>query len=190
MLPFNECFNTESDFFKKMMDIIHNNEQYAKVKQSERELHHIIPQCYYRYNNITINNTEENLVSLKPFDHFLVHYYAMKCSKDFIKDKMIMASSCMLNSLFSTVDDDDFIQFFAKMYDNVRKKFSESITGSKNPCYKRFVSEETRRKMSESHKGKCKGRIVSAETRRKLSIANKGKQCLKGRISNNARTVI
>jgi hypothetical protein len=39
----------------------------------------------------------------------------------------------------------------------------------------RIVSEETKKKISKSNKGKTKGRIVSNETREKLSKANKGK---------------
>ena len=65
--------------------------------------------------------------------------------------------------------------------DETRRKLSESHKGI-------FHTEETRRKMSESHKGKVlteetkrklseshKGKVLTEETKRKLSEANKGK---------------
>jgi group I intron endonuclease len=54
----------------------------------------------------------------------------------------------------------------------VRKKISKALKGH-------LVTEETRRKLSESHKGKPsnnKGKKASEETRRKLSEAHKGVQ--------------
>lgn len=51
------------------------------------------------------------------------------------------------------------------------KKFSDSQRGDKNPMYGKEFSEEHKRKISES----SKGRIKSEETRKKLSNAHKGK---------------
>jgi len=55
--------------------------------------------------------------------------------------------------------------------DETRKKLSESLKGEKSPNYGKHLSEETRRKLSES----LKGNHFSEEHRRKLSESLKGK---------------
>lgn len=56
-----------------------------------------------------------------------------------------------------------------------RKRMSESRSGEKNPNYGNTASEETRRKKSESMKGKNSGKKASPETLVKLSVAKSGK---------------
>lgn len=45
--------------------------------------------------------------------------------------------------------------------------------GENNPMYGRTRSDETKRKIAESMKGKLKGRTLSDETKRKMSAAKK-----------------
>ncbi len=54
--------------------------------------------------------------------------------------------------------------------DETRRKMSEAHKGENHPMYGKTLSEETRKKLSESHKGK----IHSEKTRRKMSEAQKG----------------
>ena len=54
--------------------------------------------------------------------------------------------------------------------DDTRKKISESHKGKNNPMYGQHRSDETRRKISEAHKGLTH----SDETRRKISEAHNG----------------
>ena len=66
-----------------------------------------------------------------------------------------------------------------RVTDETRRKMSESLKGEKNPFYGKHHSEEARRKMSEAKKGKSawnKGRTASIATRRKLSESHKGKK--------------
>lgn len=53
-----------------------------------------------------------------------------------------------------------------------RRKMSESHKGANSPWYGKHLSAETCQKLSESHKGKH----LSSETRKKLSEANKGRK--------------
>lgn len=69
---------------------------------------------------------------------------------------------------------------FSGMHHSVesRKKMSESHKGETSPRKGAHLSHETRKKLSESHKGANHpnyGKHLSDETRRKLSEANKGK---------------
>lgn len=58
-----------------------------------------------------------------------------------------------------------------KCTDEYLRRFSESRSGERNPWYGKHFSEEHRRKISESNKG----RVFTEETRRKISESNKGK---------------
>lgn len=53
--------------------------------------------------------------------------------------------------------------------EDTRRKMSDAKKGDNNPFYGKFHSEETKQKMSESHKG----RTFSEESRRKMSEAAK-----------------
>lgn len=59
-----------------------------------------------------------------------------------------------------------------KHSEETKRKMSERLSGKNNPNYCRKVSEETRKKLSESNKG----RKVSEETRKKMSESNKAKR--------------
>jgi len=58
--------------------------------------------------------------------------------------------------------------------EETRRKISESIRGENNYWYGKTLSEETKRKMSEIKKGK-KPYNMTEETKRKMSEVNKGK---------------
>ena len=65
--------------------------------------------------------------------------------------------------------------------EETRKKLSESHKGIPSPNKGRRASEETRKRMSEAHKGNKShtGRKLSKETREKMSKSHKGKiHCL------------
>ena len=56
-----------------------------------------------------------------------------------------------------------------KRTDETRRKTSESMTGEKNPMYGKHHSEDTKRKMSEAHKGK-----IYANTKPILQFSKNG----------------
>jgi hypothetical protein len=56
--------------------------------------------------------------------------------------------------------------------EEIRRKMSEANKGEKNSFYGKTHTEETRRKLSELHKGKT----VSEQTRKKLGIVSKGRK--------------
>ena len=165
--------------FVAMMNIINT----AKLNPpKEGHKHHIIPKCWFKMNNLSVDNSKDNLVLLSYEDHVKVHKLAYMCALT-SKFKGKMAYAYLILSSGEIVANDAF-------------------TGEQNSRYGKPMSEETRRKLSESHKGKHlseehrknvsaslkgkvpwnKGKHLSEETRRKLSESLKGKNTwLKGR---------
>ena len=155
--------------FVAMMNVI-NSARLNLPKSGHK--HHIIPRCWFKMNNLPIDNSEANLVLLSYEDHIKVHKLSMLCAAPpELKSKMGFAVKRLLKGNFSG------------MHHTIetRRKMSEAQKGH-------AVTDETRRKMSESNKGKhhseetriklsesLEGRTLSDETRRKMSEARKGK---------------
>lgn len=139
--------------FVAMMNVIN----VARLNPPESgDKHHIIPKCWFRMNNLPIDNSKENLVLLSKEQHGKVHKLMSLCAKDEqLKKNMVLVAHLMglpATSLKYTPTDE------------TRKKMSEAQKG-------RTFSDESRRKMSEAAKNK----VLSAETRRKISESNKGR---------------
>ena len=146
--------------FVAMMNIINA----ARLNPpSKGHKHHIIPRCWFKMNNLPVDNSKDNLVLLTPEDHAKVHKLAYLCSKKEIK--------CSL-------------RFAYYMTNNIYKEMD--LLGSNNPFYgkhhtdeskvlisqscKAAFTEERRKQLSESQKG----RKMSKESSIKKSLATKG----------------
>ena len=118
--------------------------------------HHIIPRCWFKMNNLPIDNSDANLVLLTKEQHGKIHKLMSLCAKDGqLKRKMVLAAQFMglpATSLKYTPTEES------------RRKMSEAHKGL-------HLSEEHRRKIGESNKG----RIVTEDTRRKISESQKGR---------------
>lgn len=124
-------------------------EKAKKCQPSIFEKHHIIPRSLGGSDNL------ENLVKLSFKQHYLCHKLLTKMTNANDKRKMVYALHMM------SLKSKQHIRT-SKSYEYTRKLRKEL-----------GVSEETKRKMSESMIGKNVGKIASEETKRKMSIAAK-----------------
>lgn len=155
-------FDTESDYWKKIQKIYDENEKYPKVVVSGRNLHHKFLRSFSRLEKTEIDNDEDNLVSLSEGDHFLVHYYLWKCTKQGFRRQTGYPVRFMYKKAAKYLTD-DIAELIAKEW----------------TCKGVHQSEETKQKMSEARKDKdgyWKGKTRSEETKRKISEGNKGKK--------------
>jgi len=120
-------------------------------------IHHITPRAYGGDNNST------NLVSLSNREHYFAHLLLYKIYGNkmagviyFMRDKDKIKTS----------------RLYSKIISDRRKWRKTSYSGSKHHFFNKHLSEEHRRKISESSKNK----IVSKSTRDKLSKSNIGKK--------------
>ena len=77
--------------FVAMMNIINKARLNPPISGHK---HHIIPRCWFKHNNIEVNNSEANLVLLTYEEHKLVHKFAVLCGKElWFINKMKCASN-------------------------------------------------------------------------------------------------
>ena len=149
-----KCF-TYNQHFVAMMNII--NRSRLNPPESGHK-HHIIPKCWFKMNNLPIDNSKDNLVLLSYEDHCKVHKLMSLCSiTEELRQKMIFAYNMLMKG---TVLGSSY-----KHTQDTKNKMSESHKG-------KHLSEETKKKIAEA----LKGNIMSENNRIALYKANKGKK--------------
>ena len=71
----------ENEYFKSYVQLINSNKN-TKQKSFKTQKHHIIPQYYFKNNNVAVDNSKANIVNLQYKDHVLAHYYLINCCKN------------------------------------------------------------------------------------------------------------
>ncbi len=157
-------FDTESDYWKKIQKIYQENEEQPKVIVSGRNLHHKFLRSFSKKENEPVDNDPENLVSLDLADHYLVHYYLWKSTKKGFRTFTARAF-LMMNKTAQKYITDETVELLAQEYKKALKDLK--------------ISEEHKRKISEAMKGNTysKGKKRSDETKRKMTESKRGKKC-------------
>ena len=136
-------------------------------KEIYTENHHILPKSLGGTNDST------NLVKLTAREHFICHLLLPKMVTGIYKRNMSFALWSMITMDHSTARSRYKIN--SKMFQTIKTQVSQA----KSDLHKgKLVSEETRKKMSESrkgHSGPNKGKAMSVEQKQKLSKAHTGK---------------
>lgn len=145
------------------------------------EKHHIIPR------SLSGTDDSNNLVVLTGREHFICHRLLVKITEGKSQSKMIFALNCMMNRYNKTMER---YSPNSTVYEYLRIKLSEAhriigrtpkhIEAIKRTHTGKYVSPDTRKKMSESIKalgptgGALKGSKRSEETCQKISQSRKG----------------
>lgn len=123
-------FNTESEYFDRMMTIIDSARKLNIAHSDGNHAHHIIPRSYFNKYNKEVDNSERNLVVLTPQQHFIVHYYAWKCAHKVMKTSMAYAFRMMYALAGKKVEETNAIVFskaFNDMWNTKMKIKKESL---------------------------------------------------------------
>lgn len=97
---FNVVFDTDNEYWKRVLAIFERCEKYPKKRVAGRNLHHKFPRSFSRMLNEPIDNDADNLVSLSLSEHFLVHYYYYLLARKGYRQRMataflFMAKKCI-----------------------------------------------------------------------------------------------
>jgi hypothetical protein len=88
-------FETNNEYWNKVLKIFKENESYPKKRVSNRNLHHKFPRSFSKMLNEPVDNDKDNLISLSIADHFLVHYYYYLLAKKGYRQRMATAFTFM-----------------------------------------------------------------------------------------------
>lgn len=186
-----QYFDTESDYWKKVQKIYEENDKYEKVVVKDRELHHKFLRSLSKKEGVDVDNDPDNLVSLSLPDHLRVHYYLYKCTKKGFRNITGFPVRFMLKKAIGSISDETF-EMIARDYDVVHLKHTEETRKKMSKSHKgKHPSEESRKRMSKAQKGRHhpeeakrkmsethKGMKQSKETKRKMSEAHHKKKVL------------
>lgn len=135
-----------------------------------KENHHILPKSIWGgYKSFSKNPW--NKIRLSTREHYIAHFILAKCFTGKERYKMILALDSMRLKNKDTADRYFNSRLYAKLKEELRELQRFNNLGSKNPNFGKPRTEEVRRKISESEKGK----VVSKETRELMSLAKKNK---------------
>lgn len=170
------CFD-DNNYLDLYCSLIYENRNRKKEKYKTQK-HHIIPKCYYKLNNLDINNDDNNLVNLYFKDHILAHYYLCLCvnkNEKLLKFHFENGFLHLVKSREKLIDikideliyELDNYQF---LYEDFRKINSKLHIGIK-------LSEETKEKLRKIKRGELhiwnKGLTVKTDERMKRLIENR-----------------
>jgi hypothetical protein len=132
-----------------------------------KEKHHIIPRCLGGSNDL------DNLVYLTAREHFICHWLLHRANPN--ERKLAIAFDRMAKGGNTTQP--RYVPS-SRVIAEAREASSRARTGMKKPNVSaklkgRFVSEETKAKMSRARKGTQLGKVITDETRAKLVKAAK-----------------
>lgn len=160
----------ENKYFKCYYSII--NRAKSRVINGYKERHHIIPK------SLGGSNSKANLVDLTPREHFICHLLLTKMTEGKERKSMIFA----LNAL-SNLENNYQMRYKSRAYDFSRKLFASAqssiMSGSGNPMFGKTHSDESKKKMSDSHKGNRPwnaGKVLSESHREKISKSVSGEK--------------
>lgn len=193
---FSLVFETDNEYWKRVLDIFERNEQYPKKIVTGRNLHHKFPRSFSKKLGEEVDNDKDNLISLSLADHFLVHYYYYKLAKKGYRQSMATAFILMAKKSIKYMSPDT-AEMIAKDYEEAANKLKSALKeyykthevwNKGKTCsdeYREKISkalteycskESVRKYRSEQQKGKPhphKGGFQSEEKGRKISEASK-----------------
>ena len=143
--------------YKEFINNILNTRGRFECGDEYHERHHIVPRCVGGTDN------EDNLIDLFAKEHFIAHKLLALENPD---NKKLVYAWTMMSWIKN--DSQDRYEVTPEEYEEARKRLSE-LGKSRKGIKRGPFSEEHKRKISESNKGK----VVSKETRKKLSDAHK-----------------
>lgn len=160
-----DCF-IDNEYLDLYIKLIIKNQNNSIIKHKTNN-HHIIPKAYYKFKNLPIDNSNENICTLVYTDHIKAHYYLLHCTCGKLKSSSFLAFQFICGKYLDkdniTLEDFDW-EYIQRCHEETYIFMSESRKNIPK-------SEETKQKISIANKG----RKVSKETKMQLSKSLKGR---------------
>lgn len=164
---FSLVFETDNEYWKRVLDIFERNEQYPKKIVKGRNLHHKFPRSLSKKLGEEVDNDKDNLISLSLADHFLVHYYYYKLAKKGYRQSMATAFTFMAKKSIKYMSPGT-AEMIAKDYEEA-VKISEQYNKEWWDDIKRVELSNKKKEYYKTHEVWNKGKTCSDEYREKIS---------------------
>lgn len=166
-----QCF-IYNQHFVAMMNVINA----ARLNPPESgHKHHIVPRCWFKMNNLPVDNSKDNLVLLSYEDHCKVHKLAYLCTTDKMKRNMAYAYHRLTKGELVSVEalkGENCAVYGRRHTDEEKENLHNKLKGRTSPMKGKHLSKETREKISNSLKDKKKPKRTE-EHCKKLSLVAK-----------------
>lgn len=134
--------------WQEVLAIFESAKDFPTKTTTGRELHHKFPRCFSKLLKETIDNDKDNLVSLTPSQHCMVHFYYFKLSSGEFKSRMAHALKFLIGKYDKKLSDytDDQAKLLAEAYETAKtvasQHQSEAMKGKKkSPEHCKHISE-------------------------------------------------
>ena len=185
---FSEVFETDNEYWERVLEIFEANEKFPKNRVSGRQLHHKFPRSFSKKLKQAVDNDKDNLISLSPSDHFKVHYYYYILAKKGFRQSMALAFHLMVRTISKQMSPETMEECAADYDKLAREAVSHNIQERskywkehpeeykvwKDNISKSQLREDVRERKSKSMKGKNKGESNGMYGK---STAMKGHSC-------------
>lgn len=168
---FSLVFDTDNEYWQRVLDIFDKNEKYEKKVVSNRNLHHKFPRSFSKILGEPVDNDKDNLISLSLADHFLVHYYYYLLARKGYRQSMATAFTFMAKKGLKYMTPET-AEAMAKDYAEAKtisnKHISEMMRGRKLPEeHKKHIKEHAAHLFGEANG--MHGKHHSEDSRKKQS---------------------
>ena len=181
---FNLVFETDNEYWQRVLEIFAKNESYPKKIVKGRNLHHKFPRSFSKALGEEVDNDKDNLISLSLSDHFLVHYYYYLLARKGYRQSMATAFRLMARKGLKYITPET-AEAMAKDYEEARTIAGFAGYHHKDDC--RLFTDEYKQEARERNLGRNNpmyghtgelhpnfGKEVSVETRVKIANAVRG----------------
>ena len=141
---------TYNQHFVAMMNIINA----AKLNPPDKgQKHHIIPKCWFKMNNLPVDNSKDNLILLSYEDHVKVHRLAVLCvTVPLIGRNMALAVHRLTKGEISNP-----VYWSGKLHPNFGKPRSAAIKAKISETKRNRMNDELRSRISKGMTGNTNG---------------------------------
>ena len=93
---FSKVFDTDNPLWQEVLAIFEANKDFPAKRIKGRALHHKFPRSFSKLFSEPEDNDPDNLISLTPAQHFMVHYYYFVVARPDYAWKMAIPFRCMM----------------------------------------------------------------------------------------------
>lgn len=115
----------DNDYLDRYCLLIERSRNNKRGKNTNS--HHIVPRCWFKLNDLEIDNSVRNLVILNYRDHVMAHYYLCLCTVDKLRYANELALHCLLGRKKNLSYTDKLLFNRLPLYNTIYEDYKENL---------------------------------------------------------------